>query len=59
MKRVLPVRDVKQLLDACDAEHQPQEFYANFCRALDKALENTADTVEHPPEEGWVWPTWL
>ena len=52
MKRVLSVRDVKRLLDACDPGRQPEPFYAGFRQALDEALSNTAHTVEHPPEDG-------
>ncbi len=50
-KRVLTVKDVKALLEACDPSHQPEAFYERFCSALDSALKDTADSLEQAAED--------
>ena len=51
MKKVLSVRDVKELLTACDPEHDPEAFYNSFRTALDGALRDTASSLEETVEE--------
>lgn len=47
LKRVLSVRDTGVLLSAGKAsEKPPEELYAYFCRALDRALGETAATLD-------------
>jgi DNA-binding transcriptional MerR regulator len=46
LKQVLSVKEVKQLLSACDPAQQPEDFYARFRSALDGALTAAAGQLE-------------
>lgn len=53
LKQVLSVRDVGTLLNAGRAtEKTPPELYAYFCGALDKALTETAHSIDPDAQEG-------
>lgn len=53
LKQVLSVRDVGTLLNAGRAtEKTPPELYAYFCGALDKALTETAQSIDPDAQEG-------
>ena len=47
MKKVLPVRSIGKLLSAGQQDEKtPEELYAYFCRALDRALTDTAASLD-------------
>ena len=47
LKQVLSVRDIGALLNAGRAtEKTPSELYAYFCRALDRAMTETAQSID-------------
>ncbi len=53
LKKVLSVRDVGVLLSAGhEAAQDPEDLYTYFCAALDRALTETAQTIDTdtPPE---------
>ena len=63
LKRVLSVRDMKVLISAGEKrEKPPEELYAYFLQALDRALNETAQSL--PPQAAprtcpawpWTWP---
>ena len=47
LKKILSVRDTGILLAAGQARNKtPEELYTYFCAALDRALADTADTID-------------
>ena len=47
LKKILSVRDTRILLAAGQARNKtPEELYTYFCAALDRALADTADTID-------------
>lgn len=47
LKKVLPVRDVGTLIkDGLGRDKEPKDVYAYFCAALDRALTETAQTID-------------
>lgn len=47
LKKVLPVRDIGVLFSAAqEHEKSPEDLYAYFCHALDRALADAADSLD-------------
>jgi len=50
LKQVLSVKEMKTLIQDGLQEREPQRVYDYFCRALDKALSDTADELDEATE---------